>query len=88
MRLRRLIAALIVLTAALATSGTALAAPPPTPDFGPNVKVFDPSMPVSQIKATVEAIAAHAFEVPATPASGSTTSSRCPSRTTGRSTTS
>jgi hypothetical protein len=29
-----------------------------TPDFGPNVKVFDPSMPVSQIQATVDAIAA------------------------------
>jgi len=28
------------------------------PDFGPNVKVFDPSMPTSQIQATVDAIAA------------------------------
>ena len=27
------------------------------PDFGPNVKVFDPSMPISQIQATVDAIA-------------------------------
>src|SRR5437762_11137285 len=27
------------------------------PDFGPNVKIFDPSMPTSQIKATVDAIA-------------------------------
>jgi hypothetical protein len=26
------------------------------PDFGPNVKVFDPSMPTSQIQATVDAI--------------------------------
>jgi len=28
------------------------------PDFGPNVKIFDPSMPVSEIQATVNAIAA------------------------------
>jgi hypothetical protein len=28
-----------------------------TPDFGPNVKIFDPSMPLSQIQATVDAIA-------------------------------
>lgn len=27
------------------------------PDFGPNVKIFDPSMPISQIQATVDAIA-------------------------------
>ena len=27
------------------------------PDFGPNVKIFDPSMPVSQIQATVDAVA-------------------------------
>jgi hypothetical protein len=49
----------LVATAAL-TGGTATAAPPPTgpPDFGPNVKVFDPSMPTSQIQATVDAIAA------------------------------
>ncbi|MDQ6658808.1 MAG: adenylyl cyclase [Actinomycetota bacterium] len=43
------------------------ASPPPAhssapavgqPDFGPNVKIFDPSMPTSQIQATVDAIAA------------------------------
>jgi hypothetical protein len=28
------------------------------PDFGPNVKIFDPSMPTSEIQATVDAIAA------------------------------
>jgi hypothetical protein len=28
------------------------------PDFGPNVKIFDPSMPMSQIKATLDAITA------------------------------
>src|ERR1044072_4676037 len=40
--------------------GTAGAAPPQrgVPDFGPNVIVFDPSMPQSQIQATVDAIAA------------------------------
>jgi hypothetical protein len=32
--------------------------PPPAPDFGPNVYVFDPSMPTSQIQATVDGIAA------------------------------
>src|SRR5512133_3937691 len=63
MALRRwLLAAIavpLVATAAL-TGGTATAAPPPTgpPDFGPNVKVFDPSMPTSQIQATVDSIAA------------------------------
>ncbi len=29
------------------------------PDFGPNVIIFDPSMPTSQIQATVDAIAGH-----------------------------
>jgi hypothetical protein len=29
-----------------------------TPDFGPNVLVFDPSMPISQIQADVDAVAA------------------------------
>ncbi len=28
-----------------------------SPDFGPNVKIFDPSMPTAQIQATVDAIA-------------------------------
>jgi hypothetical protein len=40
---------------ALSASSVAAAAPP---DFGPNVIVFDPSMPTSQIQATVDAIAA------------------------------
>ena len=70
---RRLAVALAALTA-LATSfgsvAAAQAAPATTPaathsarstaqpDLGPNVKVFDPSMPTSQIQATVDAIAA------------------------------
>ncbi len=28
----------------------------PAPDFGPNVRIFDPSMPVAEIQATVDAI--------------------------------
>lgn len=45
---------------ALSVAGTASAAPPPsaTPNFGPNVLVFDPSMPTSQIQAAVDAVAA------------------------------
>src|SRR6266498_2463519 len=42
------------LALALALSGGAAAA---TPDLGPNVIVFDPSMPTDQIQATVDAIA-------------------------------
>src|SRR5207247_6342222 len=30
----------------------------PAPDFGPNVKIFDPSMSTSQIKGVVDSIAA------------------------------
>jgi hypothetical protein len=47
------LACLLVLTA----FGGAATAAPPEPDFGPNVKIFDPSMSTSQIKATVDAIA-------------------------------
>jgi hypothetical protein len=57
---RCLIAALLVLTGALAMSGPAAAAPRQDrpPDLGPNVKVFDPSMSTSDIKTAVDAIAA------------------------------
>jgi hypothetical protein len=48
-------AAVALVLVALAFSGGAAAA---TPDLGPNVIVFDPSMPTSQIRATVDAIAA------------------------------
>ena len=51
----RLVSAVAVVAAALAVCGTAFAA---TPDFGPNVKIFDPSMSTAQIRATVDAIAA------------------------------
>ncbi len=53
----RLLAALLV---ALMISATASAAPQPgsgQPDLGPNVTIFDPSMPTSQIQAKVDAIA-------------------------------
>lgn len=36
--------------------------PTPTPDFGPNVTVFDPSMPVSEIQATVDAVNARQID--------------------------
>ncbi|GCE09444.1 adenylyl cyclase [Dictyobacter aurantiacus] len=46
--------------ALLSTNGTALAAqlvPPSQSDFGPNVYIFNPSMPQSEIQATVDAVA-------------------------------
>src|SRR5881392_2766665 len=61
---RRLGPVLAVLAFGLASTGlagagtthaTAVRAPP---DFGPNVKIFDPSMSTSQIKAAVDAIEA------------------------------
>jgi Pectate lyase superfamily protein len=54
----RLIVVLALLAVGVAVSGPAAAAAPSQPDFGPNVVVFDPSMSVSQIQATVDAIAA------------------------------
>src|SRR3954451_18827994 len=45
--------ALAILVVALTLTASASAAPPA---FGPNVIVFDPSMPVSQIQATADAI--------------------------------
>ncbi len=50
-------ASLFVIGAVLATIGGAAAAAPAQPDFGPNVLVFDPGMPVGEIKAKVDAIA-------------------------------
>src|SRR6478672_720932 len=50
-----------IAVAALTLGGTAAAAPRQSasvPDFGPNVKIFDPSMSTSQIRSTVDAIAA------------------------------
>src|SRR4051794_22365982 len=57
---RLLLVAAAVAAFSLAGVGAAAAAKPAAapPDFGPNVKVFDPSMPTSEIQATVDAIAA------------------------------
>jgi hypothetical protein len=58
-------AAVLMIAASVTTAGIASAAETPNlstatsqPDFGPNVKIFDPSMPTSEIQATVDAIAA------------------------------
>ncbi len=61
----RALAAVVAATAAV-TSTPAAAAPQPTtsatnPDFGPNVTIFDPSMPVDEIQATLDAT--HAKQV-------------------------
>jgi hypothetical protein len=54
---RRLTISAVLFGAALAFAGGASGAPPPATDFGPNVYVFDPSMPTSEIQARVDAIA-------------------------------
>jgi hypothetical protein len=57
---RRLAIAVALVAGALAITGTAAAGhgsgKPAAPDFGPNVKIFDPSMSTSTIQATVDAI--------------------------------
>jgi hypothetical protein len=56
-----LIAVAAAATALTVGSGAGAAKPPAgpgLPDFGPNVVIFDPSMPTSQIQAAVDAIAA------------------------------
>jgi hypothetical protein len=68
-RLRGLLVAgvtVAMIAASVAGAGIAAASDTPAtastsaaqPDFGPNVKIFDPSMPTSEIQATVDAIAA------------------------------
>ena len=42
---------------AMAAPPSVLAVPPTPPDFGPNVIIFSPNMPQSQIQATVDTIA-------------------------------
>ena len=65
LRTKLLVAVAMIMTAESATlvgvGGSAAAAPQPPPaavqpDFGPNVRIFDPSMPTSEIQATVNAI--------------------------------
>jgi hypothetical protein len=53
----RLIVVLALLAVGVVVSGPAAAAAPGQPDFGPNVVIFDPSMPVAEIQARVDAIA-------------------------------
>jgi hypothetical protein len=56
---RRPVVAIALMTVALTISGSAAAshrATASTPDFGPNVKIFDPSMSTSAIKASLDAI--------------------------------
>lgn len=57
---RILVAGLAALALALPGVSGAAASPPSVtqPDFGPNVRVFDPSMPTADIQAEVDAIAA------------------------------
>ncbi|MDQ1681942.1 MAG: hypothetical protein QOH99_483 [Frankiaceae bacterium] len=61
-RISRALVGAVALATAISTTGTALALPAPAsatnPDFGPNVHIFDPSMPQSDIQAAVDAIAA------------------------------
>jgi hypothetical protein len=52
MRLALFLVALVL----SATTGSTATGAPSVPDFGPNVIVFDPAMPVGQIQATVDAI--------------------------------
>jgi hypothetical protein len=54
---------LVVLLLTARTGGSTASAASVLPAFGPNVIVFDPSMPVSQIQATIDAI--HAQQVDA-----------------------
>jgi hypothetical protein len=57
----RLACATALVAGAVTISGAAAASQQPAaavPDFGPNVKIFDPSMSTAEIKATVDAIAA------------------------------
>jgi hypothetical protein len=53
-----LVAAVIGASVSLALIGGASAATNALPNFGPNVLVFDPSMPQSQIQAAVDSVAA------------------------------
>ena len=52
---------LVVIWAGVSAGGSTAIAAPSGPHFGPNVTIFDPSMPVGEIQATVDAI--HARQV-------------------------
>ncbi len=53
----RLLTALVLVLMMVPTSPAVAAGAPGQPDLGPNVRIFDPSMPVSEIQAAVDAIA-------------------------------
>jgi hypothetical protein len=55
-----LVVILVLSALSVSSVNVAMAKPPVSspPDFGPNVLIFDPSMPLSQIQAQVDAIAA------------------------------
>src|SRR5215204_5355728 len=57
----RLVLLLVALVLGASAGGSTASATTPAPDFGPNVIVFDPSTPIAQIQATVNAI--HAQQV-------------------------
>ena len=61
MRVTILRLVLLCVALLLSTSTGIATAAPLAPDLGPNVTIFDPSMPVSEIQATVDAI--HAQQV-------------------------
>ncbi len=52
----RLLAVLMIALIVVSVSPVSAAQPPSPPDFGPNVLIFDPSMPTSHIQAQVDAI--------------------------------
>jgi hypothetical protein len=58
-----LVATALTISGAAWASGLAVRTAAASPDFGPNVTIFDPSMPVSEIQATLDAI--HAQQVDA-----------------------
>ena len=58
-----LVLVLVALFSSESTGGSAASAAPLAPTLGSNVIVFDPSMPVGQIQATIDAI--HAQQVDA-----------------------
>ena len=63
-RAARVVTAVAALVLTGSATGTAAAAPgpPAAPDLGPQVVVFDPSMPVAEIQATVDAINAQQID--------------------------
>src|SRR5512143_1146114 len=57
MKPHKLFSVVLILALLLSTLPVLSVAAVSSPDFGPNVMIFDPSMPLSQIQATVDAIA-------------------------------